>query len=190
VKEGRFRSLEVPEGEDYLDQTLKFTTLIALIERLNSGENFQDFYDWLSVKERRNNLFPIADHANLMKLYADYKEIHGATKKVRKFFLSLDGTWQRTIADSVKFAGSKRDSSIETAVNLIYQMRSDFVHLGEPVLEWMEGWVITERMKNRKVKKVLSTLNLEDIMHAFEVGALEHFNIKPTKKASRTEPLK
>ena len=180
VKEGTFRIKRDGQEEvvDYLDETYKFIAIMSFIAALYSHDRHVDFYQWLSMRERRGEVFPIDNMQKLDGLYRDYKAEYGANKKAEKFFVSLPGKIQDLLASSIKIDGEYKPAG--ALASLLYAIRSEFVHAAELVLELGSGTMISVRGED----VVVSELSLRDLMKVFEHGLLHHFGFVPYKKAA------
>jgi hypothetical protein len=177
VRDGQYRLLE---GGKYiylnhLDITYKFISMMSLIEALFADDEFIDFYQWLSAKERRKRIFPIADPQTLDELYRKYKDEYGARKALR-FFNELDESAQSYLAARVKI--NNHQMAAEAVAQKLYVMRSEFVHQARLVLEFNEGLMFSRRAG----KVVYSMLSFQDLQLLFEHGILQHFGMTPDEK--------
>jgi len=178
VRDGAFRIDQLEEGEtaDFLDETYKFIAIVAFVEALYSHEKYVDFFEWLSARERRAQVFPVDTPEKLAWLYRAYKADYGATKKTERFFASLDESAQRLIASQITIDGEYKPA--EALARLLYGIRSEFVHEARLVLELSSGTMISVRGE----RVVVSDFSLRDLMKVFEMGLLQHFNFIPYKK--------
>lgn len=103
VRDGQYRLVEEWQHLylDYLDNTYKFISIMSLIEALFADEPHVDFYQWLTMKKRRKQIFPITDPETLDELYREYKIKFGARKAIR-FFSQLDESAQSYLAARIK----------------------------------------------------------------------------------------
>ncbi|PKN96795.1 MAG: hypothetical protein CVU43_18845 [Chloroflexi bacterium HGW-Chloroflexi-5] len=181
VKDLTYSSLKSHGLElDFVSATHKFITIIALIESLYHEAKHIDFYEWLM----RGNTFPLSKE-ELKKEYKKYKDEFGSRKSIIHFFSSLDSDIITYIQESItllnfKNASLNDKSSIEQLSNLLYQIRSDFIHNAELVVELSDVSTIAKRNE----KPYLFELSLLSFCKIFELGVLKFFNIKPDKNST------
>ena len=169
----------------FVDQTYKFIAIIALIESIYDKNDYIDFYQWI-MRNRKSGVFPINDEKDASKLYATYKEEHGNTLNIVRFFQSLDDSIklfiQRSLIvldDSGKTGElEEKEESIEALAKLLYQIRSDYIHRAELILEFDPAPVLSVRGK----KPISCSIELEHLCIIFESGLLQHFGIDPDKR--------
>jgi len=166
---------EVQDDQTF-DETYKFIAVIAFIETLYQDEKYVDFFQWLSMRERRQEVFPIDDLSKLERLYRAYKADHGATKKTERFFESLAPSTKRIIESTITVDGGSQPA--EALAKLLYGIRSEFVHRARLVLELTKGTLISVRGE----RVIVSDFSLRDLRTIFEEGLLQHFNFVPYKK--------
>lgn len=174
-------SKKINHDLNYVSDTHKFITIIALIESLLHDEEYEDFYQWLMGKDE----FPLMK-TEITKSYDDYKKVYGSRRSVKEFFTSLDNDAQTYIKKAIiPLKQSKtNDNSFEdtTAIDklasLLYQIRSDFIHNAEIVNEFSDISTFTHRKK----KPYLFKISIFNLCMIFELGVLKHFNIEPEKK--------
>lgn len=164
------------QDDDTFDETYKFIAIIALIEALYEHERYLDFFQWLSMRERRDDVFPIDDLNKLDRLYREYKVEHGATKKTEKFFEVLDPGTKKIIESTITVDGESKPA--EVLAKLLYGIRSEFVHRARLVLELTKGTLISVRGE----QVIVSDFSLRDLSAIFEQGLLQHFNFVPYRK--------
>jgi hypothetical protein len=174
VRDGEYRLVEDWHNLylDYLDHTYKFISIMSLIEALFSDEEHVDFYQWLTMKKRKKQIFPIPDAETLDTLYREYKIQHGARKAV-KFFSELDEAAQKYLATRIKI--DDRYKPAEVVARKLYIIRSEFVHQGRLILEFNDGQMFSKR----EGAVMYSTLSIKDLQLLFEHGLLYHFHITP-----------
>lgn len=174
VRDGEYRLVEGWGNLylDYLDHTYKFISIMSLIEALFSDEEHVDFYQWLTMKKRKKQIFPIPDAPTLERLYKEYKIQHGARKAVR-FFSELDQSAQEYLASRVKI--DNRYKPAEAVARKLYIIRSEFVHQGRLILEFNDGQMFSKR----EGTVMYSMLSIRDLQLLFEHGLLHHFCITP-----------
>ncbi len=173
------------EDLSFVDQTYKFIAIIALIESIYGKNDYVDFYQWI-MRNRRNELFPINNARDATRLYAAYKEEHGNTLNIVKFFQSLDDPIksfiQRSLIvldDSGKIGEfEEKEESIEALSKLLYQIRSDFIHRAELILEFDPSTVLSVR----DGKPISCSIELKHMCRIFESGLLQHFGIVADKR--------
>jgi hypothetical protein len=169
----------------FVDQTYKFMAIVALIESIYDKNDYIDFYQWI-MRNRKNGAFPINDEKDASKLYAAYKEEHGNTLNMVRFFQSLDDSIklfiQRSLIvldDSGKTGElEEKEKSIEALAKLLYQIRSDYIHRAELILEFDPAMVLSVRGK----KPISCSIELKHLCIIFESGLLQHFGIDPDKR--------
>ena len=160
---------------DYLDRTYKFISIMSLIEAMFADEEYVDFYQWLMMKKRREQIFPIANTQALDDLYREYKLKFGAKKAV-KFFSGLDAGAQEFLASRVTIDSDRKPA--EAIARKLYIIRSEFVHQARLVLEFNDGLMFSKREGN----VMYSMLSLQDLQLVFEHGLLHHFCIVPDNR--------
>ena len=173
------------EDLSFVDQTYKFIAIIALIESIYDKNDYIDFYQWI-MRNRKNGPFPINDEKDADKLYAAYKAEHGNTLNIVRFFQSLDDSIklfiQRSLIvldDSGKTGElEEKEESIEALAKLLYQIRSDYIHRAELILEFDPAMVLSVRGKT----PISCSIELNHVCRIFESGLLQHFGIVPDKR--------
>jgi hypothetical protein len=178
VRDGEYRLKEDDEFSyvDYLDETYKFISLMSLIEAMFSDEKFVDFYQWLTMKERRTQVFPISNPTELENYYREYKDKFGAAKKAIKFFQELDDSAKNFLAARMKIDEAYKPTEI--VAQKLYSIRSEFVHEARLILEFNEGRMFSIR----NGKEVDSILSLNHLQLIIEHGILYHFGLVPDNK--------
>lgn len=177
IRDGQYH---LRDGGQYIyltqvDNTYKFISLMSLIEALFANEEVLDFYQWLVMKKRRNQVFPITDPKSLEVLYREYKDEFGARKALR-FFSELDESAQSYLAARIKIDNGC--TSAEVVARKLYVMRSEFVHQARLVLEFNDGLMFSRRAGDI----VYSVLSFQDLQLLFEHGILQHFGMTPDEK--------
>src|SRR5215211_4377358 len=109
----------------HLDQTYKFISIMSLIEAMFADEPHIDFYEWLTMRKRRQQVFPIESAEALRALYCEYKAKFGAKRAVR-FFSELDDGAQQYLASRVTIDNDHKPA--EVIARKLYLIRSEFVH--------------------------------------------------------------
>ena len=183
VIDGNYSSSKY-EMEDFsfVDQTYKFIAIIALIESMYDKNDYIDFYQWI-MRNKKNNLFPINNAMEASKLYAAYKEEYGNTLNIVRFFQSLDNSIKSFIQHSLIVLDDsgksgeleEKEESIEALSKLLYQIRSDFIHRAELILEFDPAMVLSQRGK----KPISCSIELNHLCRIFESGLLQHFGMVP-----------
>jgi hypothetical protein len=176
VRDGEYRLIGAGTRQhlyiSYLDQTYKFISIMSLIEALFAEEEYVDFFQWLTMKKRKRQIFPITDEKALDDLYRQYKLEYGARRAVR-FFSELDEGAKRFLAARVRIDNTHKPA--EEVAQKLYIMRSEFVHQARPVLEFNDGQVFSKRHG----KVMYSILSFQDLQLLFEHGLLNHFCMLP-----------
>lgn len=156
---------------DYLTNSYKLIAIFSIIESL-SDPDYLDFYQWLTARGRRQS-FPIESRRELDTLYREYKAEYGATRRCVAFFSGLPVEEQRQLCGSIP-DNKKPTAEIKKLAELLYNLRSSFVHKAEFAHE-LSGpiFVLT------KAGVVESKLTVAGILRAFELGVIEHFRGEP-----------
>lgn len=177
VRDGQYRLVEEWQHLylDYLDNTYKFISIMSLIEALFADEPHVDFYQWLTMKKRRKQIFPITHPETLDELYREYKIKFGARKAIR-FFSQLDESAQSYLAARIKIDNDHKPA--EVVARKLYIMRSEFVHQARLVLEFNDGVMFSRREGN----VMYSMLSIKDLQLLFEHGILHHFCMTPDRR--------
>jgi hypothetical protein len=173
------------ENLAFVDQTYKFIAIVALIESIYDRNDYIDFYQWM-MKNKKNELFPINSPREATNLYAQYKEEHGNTLNMVRFFQSLDDSIKSFIQRSIIVLDNsggtgeleEKEESIEVLSKLLYQIRSDFIHKAELILEFDSFTVLSVRSG----KPIDCSIELKHLCRIFESGLLQHFDIVPDKR--------
>ena len=187
VKKGNFNppadALKV--SNNYYDITYKYIALISIIEAIFSPDEWLDFYQWLR-KSSNAEVFPIEDQNSLERLYKEYNSEYGAIRNAIKFFEALDLKEQgflkskltRLRLDQGKTKASEIESTTSDLANLLYSIRSEFMHKAKLIVEFGNVPAITV---NRKSKPFVSNLSLKHLMRVFELGLISHFGMQPER---------
>lgn len=154
---------------DYLTNSYKLVAVFSLIESLTTLE-YQDFYEWL-CHENPDDVFPITDRTALQNLYLEYKNTFGSIRRCVAFFERLPDQLQGRLCCAVKIGGQPIPN-IKKLAEFLYNLRSKFVHEGKLVLNVSEGTVYSFRKKG----VTQSTLSMDILFEAFEVGVLRYFS--------------
>jgi hypothetical protein len=173
------------EDLSFVDQTYKFIAIIALIESMYDRNEYVDFYEW-TMRNKRNGIFPISSPRDATDLYAAYKKEHGSTLNIVRFFQSLDDSIKSFIQRSLTVLQNsgqtgeldEKEESIEVLSRLLYQIRSDFIHRAELVLEFDSFTVLSVRSG----RPITCSIELKHLCRIFEAGLLQHYGIVPDKR--------
>jgi len=155
---------------DYIDENYKYIAIFALIECLIGESDFVEFYNWL-LQNHDFNETPIASKTKLRNLYAKYLKEFGTTQKAITFFSSLDPDSKKLIEAKVNIRDGSSSSSLEVLAELLYEIRSEFVHKAKLVLEFGKNAVISTRNK----KRIFTKLTIQDLGELLERGVLLYF---------------
>ncbi len=174
VRDGEYRLNRTQQNwyVSYLDQTYKFISIMSLIEALFAEAEYVDFYQWLTMKKRKKQIFPIADEKTLDDLYRQYKLEYGARRAIR-FFSQMDEGAQKFLAARIRIDSDHRPA--EEVAQKLYIMRSEFVHQARLILEFNDGLMFSKRHG----KVMYSMLTFRDLQLLFEHGILNHFSMSP-----------
>jgi len=151
----------------YLTNSYKLVAIFSIIESLSDLDHL-DFYQWLTARSRKG-IFPIQDRKTLDALYREYKSSYGATRRCIKFFSRLPIEEQRNLCGSITVE-KKPTTEIKRLAEFLYNLRSGFVHKAEFAHEIGGPALVVTRQG-----LVRSTMTVDSIFHAFEVGVIEHF---------------
>jgi hypothetical protein len=105
-------------------------------------------------------------------MYSQYKLEHGATQAAVKFFSALDQKDQNTIQKKLRI--SKKSSSIKELAQLLYDIRSQFVHQSRLVL----GFGNKTSVGINKKGILINDLTIPDLQVLFEHGFLKRFGFQ------------
>ena len=158
---------------DYFTHSYKLVSLFSLIESL-SGEKQIDFYQWLSAKSRRA-IFPI-NYCELETEYKNYKKLYGANRKALEFFNSLPSDQRKKLISGFTFG--ENETTIELIAKYLYNLRSQFVHNGQFILELGKGGHLDLDLE----PSVTVWFDMRKLMDVFEVGVINHFSRENLKK--------
>ncbi len=157
---------------DYLTNSYKLVGIFSLIESLVDAEH-KDFYKWLISSQRENAAFPIESSSALTSLFDKYNHVHGATNRCVAFFERLSPDGQRALMQAIRIR-RKPVSSIKRAVQVLYGLRSRFVHDANLVVE------LYSRPMARMLhgKAYLFALRFSEFAELFEEALIMHFAVK------------
>lgn len=154
---------------DYLTNSYKLVGIFSLIESLSEQEH-QDFFRWLCSYSKKNNTFPIESRSVLDALFTMYNREHGATNFCVAFFERLSEDQQAMLRRKIQVRG-KPVSTVKRAVQVLYGLRSRFVHEGNLLVQLSNG-----PMASIIKKKVhLFNINISEIVELFEHALVLHF---------------
>lgn len=164
------------KGMSYIDDSYKFITLFSFMEALYSEEEHLDFYQYL-MRRKRDIRFQLdkKPSAILDEAYKSYKTEFGSQRCALKFFQALDLKDKDQIAKKLKVNGSKK--ALNELVQILYQIRSEFVHRALFVLGFGKKPSV-----GKVGKKVVSKLlSMKDMQNIFERGFLKRFELRNQK---------
>ena len=165
---------------DYLTNSYKFVGIFSLIESLADAEH-QDFYKWLISSQKENDAFPIESSNALKSLFDKYNQAHGATNHCVAFFERLSPEGQKALMQAIRIR-SKPVSSIKRAVQVLYGLRSRFVHDANLLVELHSRPMAS--MLNGKAH--LFDLRFSEFAELFEEALIMHFAVKHNITLQRT----
>jgi len=157
---------------DYLTNSYKFVSIFSLIESLADWEH-QDFYRWLCSNQQEKGTFPIESPRALTYLFTQYNQAHGATNHCVAFFESLSPEGQKALMQAIRIQG-KPVSSIKRAIQVLYGLRSRFVHDANLLVHLYSR--PTASILNRKGH--LFDLRFSEFEELFEEALIMHFAVK------------
>jgi len=187
VKDGNFSvPLEaLPTSNfNYYDLTYKYVALISIIEATMGKDEWLGFYDWL----KHTKVVSIKNKTELDDLYEKYKSEYGVIRNIVKFFQTLDEEEQEFLKTKlVQYRVDKRKavkitSEINDLANLLYDIRSDFVHGARLIIEF--GGIPAVTGNHKKGKPFTSNLSLNQLMRIFERSFIRHFGMRAERKTS------
>lgn len=182
VQKGNWVTNVTNEGTvtDYLTNSYKLVGIFSLIESL-SGWEHQDFFRWLCSSSKTRNTFPVESRSALEALFTEYNGAHGATNFCVTFFEQLSDELQAELMRGILVRG-KPVSTIKRAVQLLYGLRSRFVHDGNLLVQLSDRPV----MSILKKKAHLFNISLPKVVELFEQALLLHFAAKHNITLQRT----
>lgn len=157
---------------DYLTNSYKLVGIFSLIESLGDRKH-QDFYAWLRSDQPENDAFPIMSPSALNDLFIKYNQAHGATRHCVEFFERLSPKGKQTLMQAIRIRG-EAVSSIKRAVQVLYGLRSRFVHDANLLVHLNSRPMLT----NLKGKVHLFDLGLSEFAKLFEEALIMHFVVK------------
>ena len=174
VKKGDWITHVTSEGTvtDYLTNSYKLVGIFSLIESL-SEQKHQDFFRWLRSYSKTNGAFPIESISTLDGLFIKYNSAHGATNFCVGFFERLPDELQAVLMREIQVRG-KSVSTVKRAVQVLYGLRSRFVHEGNLLAQLSDRPVIS----TIKEKVYLFNISISKIAELFEQALLLHFATK------------
>ncbi|MBU1937012.1 hypothetical protein KKG05_06395 [bacterium] len=152
---------------DYFTNSFKLVALFSLIESLTDLKH-QDFYQWLASQP--DSIFPISNKSDLRHLYEDYKKSFGSIRRCVSFFERLPDKQKTALCNSIHINGTAIQN-IKKLAQLLYDIRSEFVHAAQLVLLVSESPIF----HIEKNKTVRSRLSVNILLDAFEEGVLCYF---------------
>jgi hypothetical protein len=167
---------------DVMDETIKLTTLMALIERSMGNTGYQEFYEWLhgDIKTNRRQ---ITDSKDLQQRHEEYVRIHGSTRKVVKFFSHLTPAEQKDVLGRIRVMDRTTGrlvnytAEIKKVAEFLYRKRSEFVHDAQPIIEVSRFPVLSPDPSARDAKPLLLELPLSYLYQLFEKCVLRRFGL-------------
>jgi len=176
VKRGEWKLniSDVQESIDDLTNTFKYIALFSLIESLYSKDEYIDFYEYM-MRHKNDLSLPIHKKltAVLSETYEKYKSEFGTQRMALRFFESLDLEDIDLIKNRFTVRGS--ESPFKKLINILYKIRSKFVHQADLVVGFGRGASFGTVDKD----KVLNKLSMEDLQNIFEHGLLKRFQKEP-----------
>lgn len=165
---------------DYLTNSYKLVGVFSLIESLGE-RNHQDFYRWLCSQGKANGAFPIESPSVLESLFTNYIHVHGATNHCVAFFERLPAEGQAELMRAIQIRG-KAVSTVKRAVQVLYGLRSRFVHEAELLTQLYDRPIMSSL--NGKVH--LFNLSFLKFAELFEQALIMHFAVKHNITLQRT----
>ena len=172
VVEGRFlfKSEAWNDGMSYIDDTYKYIAIFSFIEALDSPGEHVDFYQWLQKENKAKRLnLDKAPMKAISRSYEKYKDVHGSIRAEIRFFSRLDEGHKLLIQDKLKIYD--QESSIKELAQLLYEIRSRFVHEAQLVRSF-SGTLTVGKLGGKIVSNQLS---MQDFQTLFERGFLKRF---------------
>ncbi len=171
VVEGSFQfaKKEWNDGMSYIDDTYKYVAIFSLIEALETAPVFKDFFQWVQGKKTTPIPLNKSPMSVLSNMYQDYKSKYGSTKAAIRFFERLDLDDQALIENKLKVRG--KNLSIKKLSQLLYDLRSKFVHEGRFIL----GFGSSTTISNYKSSTLTNKFTMDDLRSLFERGFLKRF---------------
>lgn len=172
VREGRFHFEKdiLNRAMPYIDDTYKFIAIFALVEALEVPNEYKDFYQWLVQEPPISEIDPSLDLIKTLEpLYRKYKTEYGSGQAVVRFFSRLDDHDQQLIQSRLQIIG--KIPSLKTLAQILYDMRSEFVHEARFVLGFGQHTTIGHHDN----AIIVNDLTISDLCVLFERGFLRRF---------------
>ncbi|HIP68620.1 MAG TPA: hypothetical protein EYH06_08525 [Chromatiales bacterium] len=165
----RFSDKTLNVGMSYVDDTYKYIAIFSLIEALETPAKYNDFYQWLQSKKDLS--FPVDQKpkAVLDQKYQEYKKEYGSVRAAVRFFERLDNRDKATIGQKLQIRN--KSVSLKEIAQLLYNLRSKFVHEAQFVLDFETATSVGSHNGNILVNK----LTINDLRTLFERGFLKRF---------------
>ena len=168
-----FAKPEWNKGMPFIDDTYKFLAIFSLIEALEAPSEHLDFYEWLQKTKRDETAGPdVKLVAVLEPMYREYKVEYGSRQAAVRFFSRLDEPDQRLLQQNLQISG--KDPSIRKLAQLLYDMRSEFVHEARFILDF--GTLTSVGTHGGEV--LVNNLTMTDMRAFFEHGFLKRFGFR------------
>lgn len=171
VIEGAFRfdKKEWNDGMSYVDDTYKYIAIFSLIEALETPPDYKDFYEW--IQNKKDTAIPLNKKPMgvLEQMYQDYKAYHGSIRAAVRFFDRLDSEDKDFIEENLKING--KSSSLKSLSQLLYDLRSKFVHEARFIL----GFGAAGSIGTHNGNVLTNYLSMDDLRRFFEHGFLKRF---------------
>ena len=168
-----------------LDRSYKLIIITSIIETLMSKYKFKEFKQWfdkecdIKIKILARKYFYCYGLKRQMEfLWSEYKKIHGATKKVRNFFeLYINKDDRSYIINNFKLYNKTNKQfekdELNKIINLLYYMRSKFVHESQIVqLPRRAGDYLGHIIGNTGVQ---IRIDINQFLRIFENGFINYF---------------
>lgn len=168
---------------------IRFIMILSIIEEINSKEDFIDFKEWCD-QQKNMSLDTCCSFKQLLECLKDkYHKMHGSKQKTLTFFESyVSDEDKNKLIDSLKTektSGSDDKLNLNDVVNIIYQMRNNFLHSARfiPIHEdrSIQGYI----KRNGKDIFVGSNLTIKEFEEIFERAFIMCFKEKQMSEKSR-----
>lgn len=155
---------------DYLNDTFKYIAIFSLIESLYSMEEHLDYYQYL-MRNKKEIKFGIDKKPSsiLTEKYSEYKKVYGAQKMALLFFESLEVEDKELIKNKLRL--KDQESAFNQLVQILYQMRSNFVHKAELIVGFGTHTTISKLGDGIFINE----LTINDFQNIFERGLIKRF---------------